>query len=115
MYGVVEAEEEGGRFRVAYEEGRYDCMEVTGAERKANKMGVYEWTGRRSNGRRVYKHAKQMVYLYHVPIDKPSPNTSAAPCAPSSHFPRHPAIVLREREQRSCAPGRHFRVLLLRS
>ena len=53
----VEAEEEGGRFRVAYEEGRYDHMEVTGAEVMAFAMGVYEWTGRRSNGRRVYKQA----------------------------------------------------------
>jgi hypothetical protein len=68
MYGVVEAEEDGGCFRVAYTAGRYDCMEVRGATGRlsSQRMGLYQWTHERSNGRQVYKHETNDYYLYHI-------------------------------------------------
>jgi hypothetical protein len=45
-----------------------DCMEVRGATgaNSSPRMGLYQWTHERSNGRQVYKHETRNDYLYHI-------------------------------------------------
>jgi hypothetical protein len=70
MYGEVEAEEEGGSFRVKYDEGRYDSMEVSGAVVQKARNGLYVWTHEEHNGRRVYKQeGVEEMYLYHLAVN----------------------------------------------